>query len=216
MKPITTKDLTQFEKSVQQKPVQQALKRVLYNNDILTALHKQERIPANQFMFSNEIKTLPVANQKQSGRCWIFAGLNVLREAVAKKYNLNSFEFSQNYTAFYDKFEKINYFIESIDDFLDADQDDRTLQHILRTGIQDGGQWDMFVSLIHKYGVVPQSYMAETVSSSKTRPMNQIINLKLRQYAAKARRAHQAGEPLAPIKNKTLDELYTFLVSCFG
>ncbi len=216
MKSITNEKLATLAASASKKPVQQALKRVLYANDIQTAIQKQERIPSNQFMFSNEIKTLPVANQKASGRCWIFAGLNVLREVVANKYNLDAFEFSQNYTAFYDKFEKINYFIESIDDFLDADQDDRTLQHILRTGIQDGGQWDMFVSLIDKYGVVPKAYMEETVSSSKTRPMNQIINLKLRQYAASARKLHQAGKSLDTLKTQTLDELYTFLVTCFG
>ena len=216
MKSITNEKLATLAASASNKPVQQALKRVLYANDIQTAIQKQERIPSNQFMFSNEIKTLPVANQKASGRCWIFAGLNVLREVVANKYNLDAFEFSQNYTAFYDKFEKINYFIESIDDFLDADQDDRTLQHILRTGIQDGGQWDMFVSLIDKYGVVPKAYMEETVSSSKTRPMNQIINLKLRQYAASARKLHQTGKSLETLKTQTLDELYTFLVTCFG
>lgn len=216
MKPITSSTLKQLEKNFQEKPVQQALKRVLYSTDILTAIQKQERMPANQFMFSHEIKTLPVANQKQSGRCWIFAGLNVLREVIVKKYNMSQFEFSQNYTAFYDKLEKINYFIESIDDFLEVDQDDRTLQHLLRTGIQDGGQWDMFVSLIDKYGVVPQSYMTETVSSSKTPPMNQIINLKLRQYAAHARKLHQQGQALDALKAQTLDELYTFLVTCFG
>lgn len=216
MKSITNEKLVTLAASAKRKPVQQALKRVLYANDITTALHKQERVPANQFMFSHDIKTLPVSNQKQSGRCWIFAGLNVLREVVANKYELKAFEFSQNYTAFYDKFEKINYFIESIDDFLDVDTDDRTLQHILRTGIQDGGQWDMFVSLIEKYGVVPKSYMDETVASSKTRPMNQIINFKLRQYAANARRLHADGKPLTDLKKQTLDELYTFLISCFG
>ncbi len=216
MKTLTKENLERLALNAQQKPVQQALKRVLFANDIQTSLHKQERIPANQFLFSNEIKTLPVANQKQSGRCWIFAGLNVLREAVANKYHLSTFEFSQNYTAFYDKLEKINYFIESMDDFLDADQDDRTLQHILRTGIQDGGQWDMFVSLINKYGVLPKAFMEETVSSSKTKPMNQIIDLKLRQYAANARKLHAEGHSLDDLKAKTIDELYTFLVSCFG
>ncbi len=216
MKSMTSGKLASLAVSASQKPVQQALKRVLYANDIQTAIQKQERIPANQFVFSNEIKTLPVANQKASGRCWIFAGLNVLRELVANKYQLTSFEFSQNYTAFYDKLEKINYFIESIDDFLEVDQDDRTLQHILKNGIQDGGQWDMFVSLIEKYGVVPKAYMEETVSSSKTRPMNQIINFKLRQYAANARKLHKERKSLDVLKEKTLDELYTFLVTAFG
>lgn len=216
MKSLTVKDLDALLNSANKKPVQQAMKRVLFKNDLLTVLQKQERIPAHQFQFSKEIKTLPVANQKQSGRCWIFAGLNVLREQVAKKYGLKDFEFSQNYTAFYDKLEKINYFIEAMDDFLEVDADDRTLQHLLRTGIQDGGQWDMFVSLIEKYGVIPKAYMEETVASSKTRTMNGIINFKLRQYAANARHLHANGSSLASLKKQTLDELYTFLVTAFG
>lgn len=218
MKKIEVSDLQKLKSSYEKKPVQQALKRVLVKNELANLFDKQEQKPLTQFRFSNEIKTLPVANQKQSGRCWIFAGLNLLREVVAKKYDLKEFELSQNYTAFWDKFEKINYFIEAIDDFLDADQDDRTLQHLLKTGIQDGGQWDMFVSLIEKYGIVPKDAMAETTSSSSTKFMNQMINLKLRQYAANARHLFAEGKKneIAKLKAKSLDELYTFLSTNFG
>jgi bleomycin hydrolase len=218
MKELTFKRLDHFETKFEQKPVQKALSRVLMKNELQNLFDKQEQKPMNQFRFSHEIKTLPVTAQKQSGRCWIFAGLNVLREIIAKKYNLKDFEFSQNYTAFYDKLEKINYFIEAIDDFLDVDQDDRTLQHLLKTGIQDGGQWDMFVSLIEKYGVVPKEYMVETSSSSQTAFMNRLINIKLRQYAANARRlkAQNQAKDIAELKEKTLDELYTFLSTNFG
>ena len=218
MKKIEVKDLQKLKSNYEEKPVQQALKRVLMKNDLANLFDKQEQRPLTQFRFSNEIKTMSVTFQKQSGRCWIFAGLNVLREIVAKKYEIKEFELSQNYTAFWDKFEKINYFIEAIDDFLDADQDDRTLQHLLKTGIQDGGQWDMFVSLIEKYGVVPMDAMVETTSSSSTKFMNQIINLKLRQYAANARRLFAEGkkDEISSLKEKTLDEFYTFLTTNFG
>ena len=218
MKELTIKKLEGFASSFEQKPVQKALSRVLMKNELSTLFDKQEQKPLNQYKFSHEIKTLPVTAQKNSGRCWIFAGLNVLREIIAKKYNLKDFELSQNYTAFYDKLEKINYFIESIDDFLDVDQDDRTLQHILKTGIQDGGQWDMFVSLIEKYGVVPKEWMVETSSSSMTGFMNRLINIKLRQYAALARKLFQQGKSkeIEALKEKTLDELYTFLTTNFG
>ena len=113
---------------------------------------------------------------------------------------------------------KINYFIEIMDDFLTCDQDDRTLQHILKTGIQDGGQWDMFVSLIEKYGVVPKEAMMETSSASNTRFMNQIINIKLRQYAANARHLVEDGlaNEIPELKRQALDELYTFLVTNLG
>lgn len=218
MKEITIKKLNELEINYEQKPVQQALKRVLMKNELSTLFDKQEQKPLTQFRFSNEIKTMPVTWQKQSGRCWIYAGLNVLRELVAKKFQIKDFEFSQNYTAFYDKLEKINYYIEAMDDFLEVDHDDRTLQHLLKTGIQDGGQWDMFVSLIEKYGVVPKEWMVETASSGNTRYMNQIINIKLRQYTANARRLFSLGKKaeIANLKAKTLDELYTFLTTNLG
>jgi bleomycin hydrolase len=218
MKNISQGQLEQLKTSYQKKPVQNALRRVLVKNELTDLFEKQEQSQHAQFVFSNEIKTLPVTHQKQSGRCWIFAGLNVLREKIAKDYDLKTFELSQNYTAFWDKFEKINYFIEAMDDFLDVDVDDRTLQHLLKTGIQDGGQWDMFVSLVLKYGVVPMAVMPETKSSSNTRFMNQLINIKLRQYAANARRFAREGKvnQLPELKTKALDELYTFLVTNFG
>jgi bleomycin hydrolase len=218
MKKISFDDLTKYQENYDQKPVQNALRRVLMKNELSTLFDKQEQKSLTQFKFSHEIKTLPVTYQKQSGRCWIFAGLNLLREIIASKYDLKDFELSQNYTAFYDKLEKINYFIEIMDDFLEVDQDDRTLQHILKTGIQDGGQWDMFVSLIEKYGVVLKESMVETSSSSSTAFMNKLINVKLRLYAADARRLKHAGKEsdLPALKSKTLNELYTFLTTNFG
>lgn len=218
MKKISHNDLTMYQENYSKKPVQNALRRVLMKNELSTLFDKQEQKSLTQFKFSNEIKTLPVTYQKQSGRCWIFAGLNVLREVIATRYELKDFELSQNYTAFYDKLEKINYFIEIMDDFLEVDQDDRTLQHILKTGIQDGGQWDMFVSLIEKYGVVPKESMVETSSSSSTAFMNKLINVKLRLYAADARRLKSASKEneIPSLKTKTMNELYTFLTTNFG
>ncbi|CCV64192.1 Aminopeptidase C [Alteracholeplasma palmae J233] len=214
MRKIEEKNIKVLTEKYQEKKVQNALKTVLNRAELQTILYNQEKEKQNQFKFSVEIPTLPVANQKMSGRCWIFAGLNVLREYTAKKLNVSEFEFSQNYIAFWDKFEKINYFIEIMDDFLTTDIDDRTLQHLLHMGIQDGGQWAMFVSVVEKYGVMPKEVMPETSSSSNTRIMNQVINRKLRQYAALSRKASKSE--LVTLKEKTLEELYTFLVTCFG
>jgi bleomycin hydrolase len=218
MKEITIKDLESLQETYSKDKVNNALRRVLLRNDLSNLFYKQEEASNTKFVFSDELKTLPVANQKRSGRCWIFAGLNVVREAVAKKYGLESFELSQNYISFWDKFEKINYFIESIDDFLDINIDDRTLQHILNAGIQDGGQWDMFVNVVEKYGIVPKEKMIETASSDSTFYMNNIINIKLREYAANARKLKAQGKEgdIQALKTKALQELYTFLVTNFG
>ncbi len=213
MRMIKTESLVNWEKEYENDVANRVLKRALTKNELSTIALKQEASADNTFKFSKEIKTLPVANQQKTGRCWIFAGLNVLREIIAKRYGLREFELSQNYLAFYDKLEKINYFLETIDDFIDADKDDRTFQHLVRIGIQDGGQWDMFVSLIKKYGVVPKEAMDETANSSSTRIMNQFINLKLRQYVDKSRKDKENKDLY---KQQILKELYGFLISNFG
>ncbi|MFA7417118.1 MAG: C1 family peptidase [Acholeplasma sp.] len=218
MKPIKLADIQQMEMRYLNKPIQRVVRRALVKNSISDIAYVNERETATQFKFSIDIETLPATNQQASGRCWLFAGLNVLRELVANKLNLKDFEFSQNYQAFWDKFEKINFFLESMDDFLEVDSDDRTLKHLLQLGIQDGGQWDMFVSLIDKYGVVPKAAMPETHASAHTGQMNRFINIKLRQYAARVRTLAQNGKhsEVFVLKAKTLEELYGFLVTNFG
>jgi len=213
MKTVNIQELSKWENEFNLEPINLVLKRALTKNEIQNIALKQESTPLTTFNFRKEIKTLPVANQQKTGRCWIFAGLNVLREIIAKKHDLKEFELSQNYIAFYDKLEKINYFLNSVDDFIDSDKDDRTLQHLVRLGIQDGGQWDMFVALIEKYGVVPKEAMVETANSSSTRIMNQFINIKLRQYVSNSRKDKKNKENY---KSQTLKELYNFLIVNFG
>ena len=137
--------------------------------------------------FSINIETLPVANQLASGRCWIFAGCNILRERIAKKYNLEEFELSQNYVAFYDKLEKCNYFIETVISLIDKNNDDRTLSYILTRGIEDGGQWDMFVNIVKIYGLVPKDAFNETYQSSNTKEIDNILNRYLRIFTSTIR-----------------------------
>lgn len=204
----------------QNKKTQSALlRKVLFKSKISEVTRVMEAEGSNQFRFSTDIKTLPITDQKASGRCWIFAGLNFLREFMAKDLGLKEFEFSQNYVAFFDKLEKINYFMESMNDFLTTKSvDDRTLTHLLQTGIQDGGQWQMFVNVVEKYGLVPKDAMPETASSSATREVNQLINIKLRKYAADARDLASKGQQnrVAALRDTTLAELYNLLVATFG
>ena len=94
---------------------------------------------------------MPATNQKSSGRCWGFAGLNLFRIHLGRKYKLKDFQFSQSYFMFWDKLEKSNYFLESILKTLDKDWNSRILMHLLSDPIQDGGQWDMWVNLVEKY-----------------------------------------------------------------
>lgn len=218
MKSIDTKSIDVMHEAYEKNILHKAMRRALSKTSLEALTYVTENEDRAQFKFSIDIETLPATSQKASGRCWLFAGLNVLRELVAKSHNLKEFEFSQNYQAFWDKFEKINYFIESIDDFLSCDQDDRTLKHLLQQGIQDGGQWDMFVSLVEKYGVVPKEAMPETFQSSNSASMNKIINIKLRKYAADARflAKTEKMKEIKDLKESTLTELYGFLCDTLG
>lgn len=162
---------------------------------------------------------MPVTNQKSSGRCWGFAGLNLFRIYLGRKYNLKEFEFSQSYFMFWDKFEKSNYFLENIIMTLNEPRDGRLMMHLLSNPIQDGGQWHMFINLINKYGVVPQTEMPETFQSSKSMRMNRMITRKLRQFAKTLRNANTKGatpEELRSIKTEMLGVVYRLLTIHLG
>src|SRR5665647_1532435 len=218
-KPICNSMIEQFDVDYNNSKHYKAMTHALAKNAVNTVAYVQNSTEYTDAKFSIDLPTMTVTNQKSSGRCWLFAGLNVLREIIGKKYNLENFEFSQNYMAFWDKFEKINYFLESILDLADRPVDDRYVDYVLRTGIQDGGQWDMMVSLIKKYGLVPQAAMTETFQSSNTKAMNGLINQKLRLNAAILRKMvakKQSMTAIAAEKTKMLDEMYRFLCMNFG
>ncbi|MFI4862289.1 MAG: aminopeptidase C [Phycisphaerales bacterium JB063] len=144
-------------------------------------------VTSTDHTFSHHLDDWEVTNQKASGRCWLFAGLNLIRQGAMKKMNLKAFEFSQNYAMFWDKLERANYFLEQIIATADRPVDDRVVAHLLDSPIDDGGQWNMFVNIVKKHGLVPKSAMPETQSSSSTRKMNAALLNVLREGAAALR-----------------------------
>ena len=134
-----------------------------------------------------------VTNQQRSGRCWLFAGLNLLRVGATRKMGLKDFEFSQNYAMFWDKIERANYFLEAVIETAGRDIDDRTVAYLLSAAADDGGQWNMFAAIVGKHGLVPKSVMPETQSSSDTGRMNSILRTLLRQGARSVRKAAATG-----------------------
>jgi len=168
-------------------------------------------------VISSEMKK--VTNQKSSGRCWGFAALNLMRIELAKKYNLENFEFSQSYFMFFDKLEKANYFLESILKTLDEESDGRLMSWLVESPIQDGGQWDMFVNLMEKYGIVPQAVMPESFHSSNSRSMNQLITRQLRKFASELRLANRKGSNLKQLRKMKVDmmeSIYNMLCMFIG
>lgn len=131
MEPIFIEDIKRFENEYEHNQKAKAMRHALYNNALELCVSVQEKMKDNQHHFSIDIPTMKVGNQFTSGRCWIFAGLNLLREEVAKRLHMKEFELSQNYVAFYDKLEKINTFMEQAIDMKEREIDDRLYVHLL-------------------------------------------------------------------------------------
>ena len=160
---------------------------------------------------SVQLDTWKVANQKKSGRCWLFAGLNFLKAHVIKECSVEWFEFSQNYLHFYDKLEKSNWLFTSMIELADKPLDDRLVHWLLKDPIGDGGQWDMFVSLVEKYGLVPQYAMPESESSSATQAMNHNLETLLRRGTLMLRDAIKAGQDPEPVREELMAQIYRVL-----
>ncbi len=169
--------------------------------------------------FSLSLKQGKMTNQKQSGRCWLFAATNVMRFRIIKSCNLENFELSQSYLLFWDKLEKSNWFLENILDTLEEPVEGRLVSYLLTDPVCDGGQWDMAVNLINKYGVVPKYSMPESSISSGTREMNRVLTELLRNDACILRDLASQGthrQTLEEKKAAMLNDIYRMLCICLG
>ncbi|KRL85651.1 C1 family peptidase [Lacticaseibacillus pantheris] len=218
-KAITSANLDQYAQDFAATPAAPALQKAVMNNGILKVAENTDSKVAMTPTFSVELDTGAVANQKQSGRCWMFAALNTMRHSIQAQFKIKDFELSQNFTFFWDKFEKSNYFYENIIATADQPTDSRKVAFLLTTPQQDGGQWDMLTAIIDKYGIVPKSVMPETYSSSKSAELNATLNLKLRKDAVALRKLVNDGaseDDIAATKSKFLSEDYRILAYTLG
>lgn len=217
-KELSLEDLKKLKKDVAKDKSAKILQNAASKTNITTIVYNPSGMTGLSDVFNVEVKSLSVCNQKASGRCWIFAALNMLREDLAKKLNVSNIELSQNFVAFYDKLEKINYTLECAIEFIDLPHDDRTVERVLSYPVGDGGQWDMFANLVKKYGLCPKQAMDESYTSSNTREHNFIINTSIRKFAATAKHLHEENrdDEIRPLKDKVLKELYRSLEIVFG
>lgn len=178
-----------------------------------------EGVAANALQFDVEVKQGERTNQERSGRCWMFASLNTMRYRTIKKFNLKTFELSQAYPLFFDKLEKSNWFLENVLDTLEEPLDGRLMAHLLADPIGDGGQWDMFKSLVRKYGVVPKEAMPETACSRNTHDMDACLTRYLRGAAKRLREtadAEATTNDLLAMKKEMMGDVWHLLVTCLG
>lgn len=147
----------------------------------------------------------PTMNQKQSGRCWLFAGTNQMRIPIMKRLNLSELELSPSYLFFYDKLEKANFFLEQIEQTADEPVESRLIQHLLTDPVIDGGQYHMLSNIVTKYGLVPNSVFPDSFNTLASRNLNYVITTLLRQYAQEIREAITSGK--APAGSDAIKEL---------
>ncbi|CAG8650928.1 36447_t:CDS:2 [Racocetra persica] len=190
------------------------------NDDMTKVLLNRDAAIKDVHVFSEKIQLEGKAtNQKSSGRCWLFAATNVLRLLVMKKYKLEDFELSQSYLFFYDKLEKANFFLENMIALVDEDVDSRLIQYLFGAPVNDGGQWDMVINLLEKYGVVPKCAYPECYNSSNTSKLNWVVTTKLREFAYQLREMHASGksnEMLRHAKVQMMEEVYRIMAISLG
>ena len=216
---ITARDLQDARMRFAASPTAAIAKNAVSSVGLRAAARVPEAVAANSLDFDIEVSQGKRTDQQRSGRCWMFASLNTMRYRTIKKYNLKTFEFSQSYPLFFDKLEKSNWFLGNILDTLDEPLDGRLLAFLLSDPIGDGGQWDMFRSLVKKYGVVPKEAMPETACSRNTREMDKYLTRYLRGCARILREAHEMGvatDNLSQMRKAMMSEVWQLLATCLG
>ena len=218
-KSIETTQLEAFENDFRRDPAKRVAQLAVTTNGVNKSATDPFVQREDRHQFSIQLETGKITNQKGSGRCWMFAALNTMRVEVMRRLNLEHFELSQNYTLFYDKLEKANYFLENILDTLDEPTSGRLISHLLMAPLNDGGQWDMLCNLVEKYGVVPKDAMPETACSSSTWEVTSYMTRKLREFACILREGHAAGKTAEQLRNQKevmLCNIYNMLCIAFG
>ena len=213
---ITSGMLQEIKQAYKGTPADKAIHNAIAGNDINKLAINDSKNNFDTY-FSDKVNSKGITNQKSSGRCWLFTGLNVIRAQVIAKYNLPEFELSQNYNFFWDQLEKANLFLQGIIDTREKPIDDKMVEWLFKNPIGDGGQFTGISDNLMKYGIVPSSVMVETYSSDNTSRMSNLIGLKLKEYGLALLDA-KGSEPEALAKRKTemLGEIYRMLVLNLG
>jgi bleomycin hydrolase len=194
---LSAADLELLRKDFSASPAYRLAQNAVTRVSLDDAAISRQVVNSSDHSMSTLLDDWKVTNQQRSGRCWMFAGMNLLRVGAMRAMGLKEFEFSQNFVMFWDKIERANYFLEAIIETAGRDIDDRTVAHLLESVADDGGQWNMFVAIIDKHGLVPKASMPETHSSSDTGKMNSVLRNLLRQGAKSVRAAAARGTDAA-------------------
>ncbi len=217
---LTPEMLNKIKQSYKPTVQDKALRNAVANNKIQALALNLDNVNKYDTRFSNRVNSRGITDQKSSGRCWMFTGLNVMRSAMIAKYNLGAFEFSQNYLFFYDQLEKSNLFLSLIIKHIDEPLDSKDNEWLFKNTLSDGGQFTGISDLVTKYGVVPSTVQPETYNSNNTRKIDDLITLKLKEYALELRamktEKKAKADKLEARKIEMLSQVYKMLVLAYG
>ena len=216
---ITQDMLNQIKSRYKHTPADKAIYNAMAETSIAVLAKNHENLANFDTNFTNKVVSHGITDQQQSGRCWLFTGLNVLRAQMMAKYGLDEMEFSQNYCFFYDQLEKANLFLQGIIDTREKPMDDKMVEWLFRNPISDGGQFTGISDVIGKYGVVPSSVMPETYSSENTSQIARLVGLKLREFGLQLRDEAAKGVKVSALeakKTEMLSTVYRMLALAFG
>ena len=215
---LTVQELEKFSADFNKNPKNEVVARAAQRSGVLEASYNDRVQSELTRVFSTELDTDNVTNQKHSGRCWLFATLNVLRHEFGKKYKAKDFTFSQAYNFFWDKIERANMFYNRILDSADMPLDSRQVKSDLDFAGADGGQFQMAAALVEKYGVVPSYAMPETFNTNDTTGFATALGDKLKKDALVLRHLKQYGkdDEIKKTREKFLSEVYQMTAIAVG
>ena len=215
---LTVQELEKFSADFNKNPKNEVVARAAQRSGVLEASYNDRVQSELTRVFSTELDTDNVTNQKHSGRCWLFATLNVLRHEFGKKYKAKDFTFSQAYNFFWDKIERANMFYNRILDSADMPLDSRQVKSDLDFAGADGGQFQMAAALVEKYGVVPSYAMPETFNTNDTTGFATALGDKLKKDALVLRHLKQEGkdDEIKKTREKFLSEVYQMTAIAVG
>ena len=207
---ISTGMLSEIEKSQKAGSSDKALFNAIANNPIDDLAKNRANAAPIDTHFSIETPSQSIHNQKSSGRCWMFSGMNVLRANFAREHGDSlAVEFSQDYLFFYDQLEKANLMLQGVLDHAKQKLDDPEVQFFFKNPIGDGGTFCGIADLAEKYGLVPMSVMPETYSSDNTSKMRSLLSSKLREYGLELRKMVQNGKSAKQLQARKAEMLST-------
>ena len=219
---ISSEMLKEIEDSYVSTPADKAIRNALNTTSIAVLAENADNAAMIDTHFSDRVRTKGITDQKSSGRCWLFTGLNVLRAAAIDKWDLGEFQFSQAYCFFYDQLEKANLFLQAVIDTRELPFEDREVDWLFSNPLSDGGTFTGVADLVTKYGLVPASAMPESYIANNTSAFTTQLKTLLRKDGLQLRgefpdvKKKNLPAHLESLKTDMLKEVYRLLVLAYG